>query len=190
MKSNQKGISLLEVSLSIGIATIILLLAVYLFKETQSDTQVTKSVTLLQKISRASYEWLQAQNQLDFCNSKTDPPKSLADCQNPVSLSNTRNTGLIDNDLITPFDTCSSSSGSTKCLLTPWGTQITVEPAVSSGSATTSSGAQYIRVGLPGVPNKTICLQIRDDMLSITPTGIQSDCTADGTGKINYYVEL
>lgn len=173
----EAGISLLEVLLSVGIISIILLTGVYFFDQIEKDTAVTKSITLLQKIASASYEWLQAQKQMDFCGATSSSPTSCPTGK-VISIQ-----ALISAGLITPYDTCSS----TPCLLTPWGKPITVEPAIGTGG----SGPQYIRVTFPSVPNSIICSQILQNMQNNSPTKVQSDCSKDPTtGNINYFVEL
>lgn len=177
-KSKQLGVSLLEILLSVGIITVIILFGVYFFDEIEMDTSVTKSVNTLQKIGSASYEWLQAQKQLDFCGATTVNPTS---CPTDKVISTS---ALINAGLITPYDMCSDS---TPCLLTPWGEEITVMPAIGSNG----SGTRYIRVTFPNVPDVVLCNQIAEDMKSISPTGVQSDCVIDKTtNKIDYFVEL
>lgn len=177
MRPKQIGLSLLEVLLSIGIIAVILLCGVYFFNEIKVDTGVTKSVTLLQKISRASYQWLQVQKQIDFCGATTNAPTS---CPSGTAVSTA---ALINAGLISPYDEC----GGTPCLLTPWGTPITTEAAVGAGG----SGPQYIRVILPKVPDMATCIQLQQNMLHNSPTGVQSDCAkSPNTAEINYFVEL
>lgn len=66
MKKLQQGLSLLEVLLVVAIAATILLLTTRYFAISRLELKVAQSVSLIQKISSASYLWLNGQSQADF----------------------------------------------------------------------------------------------------------------------------
>ena len=66
MRHKQTAISLLEILLCIAIMASIGMMAVRYFMITSQNAKVTHAITQIKTLTKASYEWLQAQRQADF----------------------------------------------------------------------------------------------------------------------------
>lgn len=177
MKSSQQGVSLLELSLVVGISALILLLIYYFYVQTQADAMISKAVITAQRIDNAAYQWLQAQKQMDFCGTSTaNPPANVTDCTtSPVSMTALANAGLISNS----------------DLSAPWGSTIAIEPALTNSAITppppsySPSGAAHVRVWLNSVPSVVMCNQLNEDLAANSPTGVEHGCIGQ-----NFFIEF
>jgi competence protein ComGC len=62
----QNGNSLLEILLVVAVASILIVLAVRYFTTTSSNLQVVQSVGKIDRVARASYEWLEIERRASF----------------------------------------------------------------------------------------------------------------------------
>lgn len=105
----QKGISLLEVVLSLVVISTIIVLAVRYFSIASEHTLIAKASQQVRLVSSASYDWLNAQPQADFSDSGS----------NEISITKIVDAGLLNENSI----------------VSPWSAQnICVEPAASDPS--------------------------------------------------------
>lgn len=88
MMRKMAGLSMLEMLLVITIGAAIIVASIRYFGVTSRNLRVTHAIQQIQILTKASYEWLQAQKQDDF---------SSADGGIPVSLHALMNAGLIQN---------------------------------------------------------------------------------------------
>lgn len=123
MKSKfMHGISLLEVLLVLAVAGIIIAVSVRYFQTAEFHNRVATAIRQINTITKASYTWLQEQNQPNF-NNTNEPGGSGA-----IAISIQE---LIDNNLI---DESTSIS--------PWDGQITVGPGTNPSQ---------VRISIPGL---------------------------------------
>ncbi|PHQ79190.1 MAG: hypothetical protein COB66_07395 [Coxiella sp. (in: Bacteria)] len=66
MKKTQKAISLLEVVLALAVIASITMMAVRYYIITLRDTRVSHAISQVKRLTKGSYDWLQAQHQADF----------------------------------------------------------------------------------------------------------------------------
>ena len=66
MMRKSRGLTLLETLLVLTIAAAIILVAVRYFSVTHRDLNVTHAIQQVQSLTKASYEWLEAQKQENF----------------------------------------------------------------------------------------------------------------------------
>lgn len=101
--SLQRGLSLLEVLLSISIIAILIVMSVRLFSIAMLNTRVAESISQLKRLTRASYQWLETQSQQDFSN---------ANGGTKITVNKLTSANLI-----------SAQDGTT-----PWGGTVTIKP--------------------------------------------------------------
>lgn len=105
MKTKQYGISLLEVLLSLVVIATITTMAIRYFTVTTRSMRVSTSIKEIKRLTNISYEWLEAQHQIDFSGKPTG---------SPISMQVLADTRLIENLDHEKYN--------------PWGGTINVEP--------------------------------------------------------------
>ena len=122
MKCTVKGISLLEVMLSLVIGTSIIVAGVRYYAVVNRGTQVDHAISQIRSLTSASYQWLQAQSQENFSCDETDTCTA-------ISLQSLIDAGLISSQEIDTKD--------------PWGGDITLSPGADP---------TYVNISFTNVP--------------------------------------
>jgi type II secretory pathway pseudopilin PulG len=100
MRNLQRGISLLEILLSLAIAGVLVMMMVnYYNAQAKTQLLISKAAEQIQQLSSISYEWQTAQSQVDFIG---------------ISLTALQDAGLIRDNYLQQ---------------NPWGNSISVAPA-------------------------------------------------------------
>ncbi len=89
MIKKNRGISLLEMLLVLAIGAAIIMMAVRYFSVTRRDLTVTHAIRQIQTLTKASYEWLQAQKQANFSNNNGGEKIDLKDLITAELIENT-----------------------------------------------------------------------------------------------------
>lgn len=147
-RSKQRGVSIVEALLVITIGITIIAMSVRFITQNSFTAKVTQASTLIQQLTDASYQWLQAQNQIDFAGSGDEQA---------ISLQKLSDTGLIN----------FSCEDNAPCRKNPWGGELTVTPY--------DQDQQYVAITLTGVP-KTACLNLTNRMQNTDYKAQTSSC--------------
>ncbi|HYF98062.1 MAG TPA: type 4 pilus major pilin [Coxiellaceae bacterium] len=150
MKKNILGFSLIELLFVTAVAAGILLLGARYFNLSRSNLKVTNSIAQIQKITSASYQWLNGQSQLDF---------SGANASNGTAINLTAliNTNYLTN---TPNDTRDA-----------WGGVISI--------SADPTNPRYVRINLPAVP-KTACNNLKQHLANTAQSQITNCTSSSG----------
>lgn len=106
--NRHRGISLLESILALTIIASISMMAVRYYMVTIRDTRVNHAITLIKKLTKSSYTWLQNQHQADF-------------------------TGQTDNDKISLQKLITDQLANQKTdSINPWGGTVSLTPATDA----------------------------------------------------------
>lgn len=85
-----KGISLLEMLLVITIGAAIIMASVRYFQITSRNVRVTQAIQQIQRLTQASYEWLQGQKQDDFSGTNFGTAISMKQLMRAGLIKNTK----------------------------------------------------------------------------------------------------
>lgn len=147
----QLGISLLEIVLALVIIASIVTLSVRYFTVTSRQLKVTHAEKQIREVTKASYEWLQAQMQQNF---SSNPDGTT------INMEQLINAGLIT----------SNDQDDHVYLLNPWGGRVLVTPGADPS---------YVRITMTNVPEKD-CRSLRQQLITVTRRNSpEPSCSSD-----------
>lgn len=98
-----RAISLVELLLVLAVIAAITLMSLKLYVNARTNAKVAQIVAQINKLTEASYRWLDMQNQENFCGTK--PVPKIDECNNPVNRTKLIQAGLArDSDFRSPWN--------------------------------------------------------------------------------------